>query len=93
MIQFDAPHRYLCFISNIQKPAGFEALPCYSIIQAMKNKSLAQSNPYLKDSARSRKMRVRSIASNTAIETGESISSIEAKLNRKDAARYRVTLA
>jgi len=40
----------------------------------MKNKSLATTNPFLKDTALARKRIIRSIASSTAIETGESVS-------------------
>ena len=58
----------------------------------MKIKSLASSNPFLKDAAVARKSIVRSIASSTAIETGESINVIEKKLSQKSS-RYRVTLA
>jgi len=58
----------------------------------MKTKSLASSNPFLKDTAVARKRIVRSIASSTAIETGESIEVIEKKLNQKSS-RYHVTLA
>jgi len=58
----------------------------------MKTKSLASSNPFLKDAAVARKRIVRSIASSTAIETGESIEVIEKKLNQKSS-RYHVTLA
>jgi len=58
----------------------------------MKTKSLASSNPFLKDAAVARKRIVRSIASSTAIETGESIEVIEKKLNQKSS-RYQVTLA
>jgi len=58
----------------------------------MKNKSLAATNPFLKDPALARKRIVRSIASSTAIETGESIEVIEKKLNQKSS-RYQVTLA
>jgi len=58
----------------------------------MKTKSLASSNPFLKDAAVARKRIVRSIASSTAIETGESIAVIEKRLNQKTS-RYHVTLA
>ena len=46
----------------------------------MKAKSLAESNPYLKDRTFARKHVIRNIASSTAIETGESIEAIENKL-------------
>jgi hypothetical protein len=58
----------------------------------MKTKSLAASNPFLKDAAIARKRIVRSIASSTAIETGESIKTIEKKLSQKYSP-YHVALA
>ena len=58
----------------------------------MKTKSLASSNPFLKDAAIARKRIIRSIASSTAIETGESIKAIEKKLSQKSSP-YHVTLA
>lgn len=58
----------------------------------MKANSLANSNPFLKDIKNARKRIVRSIASSTAIETGESIKAIEKKLNQKPSS-YHVTLA
>ena len=58
----------------------------------MKIRSLASSNPFLKDAASARKRIIRSIASSTAIETGEPIKAIEKKLNQKSS-RYPVTLA
>jgi len=58
----------------------------------MKTKSLAGSNPYLKDATAARKRIVRSVASSTAIETGESIKTIETKLTQ-ESSRYHVTLA
>jgi len=60
----------------------------------VKSKTLKQTNIYLKaNNAATRLMRIRSIASSTAIETGESIASIEKKLIAKKRSRYRVTLA
>lgn len=59
----------------------------------MKKATLNTTNQFLKQSEVARKMRVRSIASSTAIETGESIQSIETKLNRLNVAPRRVTLA
>lgn len=59
----------------------------------MKRNSLKAKNRYLKAS-KARQMRIRSLASSTAIETRESVSSIEAKLNRpKRSSRRRVSLA
>jgi hypothetical protein len=59
----------------------------------MKSKSLNHSNPYLKNEAKAKKLLLRSIASSTAIETGDSISSIEAKLSQQCSAANRVKLA
>lgn len=61
--------------------------------QAMKNKTLAETNPHLKDKTKAREQMVRSLASSTAIETDEPIATIEAKLKKPRALRYRVTLA
>jgi len=74
------------------EPEAYPALVKPAKIQAMKNKSLAATNPFLKDATLARKRIVRSIASSTAIETGESIEAIEKKLNQKSF-RYHVTLA
>lgn len=60
----------------------------------MKSKSLVLKNTYLRNAKIARKMRVRSIASSTAIETRESVSSIEAKLKySKRPVRREVALA
>ncbi|MCK4841652.1 MAG: hypothetical protein KAT04_07185 [Methylococcales bacterium] len=57
------------------------------------SKSLAHTNKHLQKGKESKKMRVRSIASSTAIETGESIADIEAKINQQQNSHYSVTLA
>lgn len=49
----------------------------------MKTKSLASSNPFLKDATTARQRIIRSIASSTAIETSESIQAIEKNSTRK----------
>ncbi len=59
----------------------------------MKAKSLYQTNPYLKNKTKARKLIVRSIASSTAIETGESIVKIEEKLSQQHVRVTRVKLA
>ena len=60
----------------------------------MSKKSLTFTNTYLSKPKAARKMRVRSLASSTAIETRESVTNIEAKLTHpKDPARHRVSLA
>ena len=58
----------------------------------MNNKSLVQNNPFLKGK-KSTKRRVRSLASSTAIETGEAINKIEDKINHLRHSRHRVILA
>jgi hypothetical protein len=59
----------------------------------MKRETLTQANPHLQDAEKARRNRVRSLASSTAIETGEPIPVIEEKLNRRNSARYRIALA
>ena len=59
----------------------------------MSTKKLTQSNPYLKDKTNAKKLLLRSVASSTAIETDDSISRIEEKLNRSHSAANRVKLA
>jgi len=64
-----------------------------SYTKQMKENSLLNTNRYLKDSDKARQLKTRSIASSTAIETGESIEVIEQKINRLHSAASRVTLA
>lgn len=60
----------------------------------MKANSLTKTNRYLKDPDKARQLKTRSIASSTAIETGEPIAIIEQKINRlRSAAASRVELA
>lgn len=59
----------------------------------MSTKSLSQSNRYLKNKTSAKKLLARSIASSTAIETGESVTNIEAKLNQPRSVVRRVKLA
>ena len=59
----------------------------------MKSKSLANSNQHLKNKTKAKKLMVRSLASSTAIETGESIRQIEEKLKLPRSAVKRVKLA
>lgn len=59
----------------------------------MKKDALNMTNQFLKRIEIARKMRLRSIASSTAIETGESIDVIEAKLQRLSLSPRRVSLA
>ena len=59
----------------------------------MNTKPLSSANRYLQNKIKAKKLLVRSIASSTAIETGESIDKIEAKLNRQRSAGRRAKLA
>lgn len=59
----------------------------------MKAKSLSQTNPHLKNPKTAERMLLRSIASSTAIETGESIDVIEQKLIKLRLEKSRTTLA
>ncbi len=59
----------------------------------MKRKTLAETNPHLRDTEAARRQRIRSIASSTAIETGESVQEIEKKIRRLESSPPRVTLA
>lgn len=56
----------------------------------MSTKKLTQSNPFLKDKNKAKKLLQRSVASSTAIETGESISKIEEKLKRSLSNRVKL---
>jgi len=59
----------------------------------MKENSLLNTNPYLKDPEKAQRLITRSIASSTAIETRESIEVIEQKINHLNSVESRVTLA
>lgn len=59
----------------------------------MKENSLLKTNRYLKDSDKAQRLKTRSIASSTAIETGESIEDIEEKIKRLHSSESRVGLA
>lgn len=60
----------------------------------MKANSLKMTNPHLKAGKNQvQNMRIRGIASSTAIETGEAILEIENKLRTAKRSRHRVTLA
>jgi hypothetical protein len=50
----------------------------------VKNKSLIETNPHLKDPAKYRKALVTNVASSTAVETGASIESIARILAEPD---------
>jgi len=59
----------------------------------MNQNVLSQTNPHLSNESKARKELIRSLASSTAIETGESIISIEKKLITRPFSRFPVTLA
>jgi hypothetical protein len=59
----------------------------------MKQNVLSQTNHYLSNESKARKELIRSLASSTAIETGEPIITIEQKLITKHFSRFPVTLA
>lgn len=59
----------------------------------MNSKTLSKSHHYLQNKSKAKKLLIRSIASSTAIETGESITTIEAKINRPHSAGKRIKLA
>lgn len=46
----------------------------------MKKRTLSQTNPYLRDPVRARRDLVRSVATSTAIETGEDAAEIERRI-------------
>jgi len=59
----------------------------------MKKRTLSQTNPYLRDPARARRDLVRSIATSTAIETGEDAGEIERRIMAGYRPARRVELA
>ncbi len=59
----------------------------------MKTKALSRTNPHLQNAQKARRNRVRSLASSTAIETGESIHRIEDRIIHLRSSQSRVTLA
>ena len=59
----------------------------------MKENSLSKTNRYLTNPVKAQQLMTRSIASSTAIETGESIAVIEDKINRLRSVASRVKLA
>jgi hypothetical protein len=60
---------------------------------AMEMKTLAQTNPHLQDPEKAHVQRLRSLASSTAIETGESIKQVEKRIIRLRLKRIRTTRA
>ena len=68
-----------------QRPIGYNG--------TMKRKPLSQTNPHLRDAKAAKRRLIRSIASSTAIETGESVQAIEEKLRHLQSSPSRVRLA
>ena len=60
---------------------------------AMKRKTLSEANPHLRDAEKAARQRIRSVASSTAIETGEPVRDIEKKIRRLESLKPRVSLA
>ncbi len=58
----------------------------------MNRKPLFETNPHLRNSPEAIRRRIRSVASSTAIETGESVATIEAKLKHLRSSPPRVPL-
>lgn len=85
-------HKYMIF-NNFETESNFMKTPIYAIIKCMKTKSLSETNRHLKNKAKARKLLRRSVASSTAIETGEPIDHIEGKLSRLHSVANRVKLA
>ena len=59
----------------------------------MKPKTLAETNPHLRDAAKATRQQIRSVASSTAIETGQPVRDIEARIRHLRSLPSRVTLA
>ncbi len=59
----------------------------------MNTKALSQTNPHLRSGKKAQRYRIRSLASSTAIETGQPIAQIEEKINRLRRSQNRVKLA
>lgn len=59
----------------------------------MEMKTLAETNPHLQDPEKARVQRLRSLASSTAIETGESIEQVEERIIRIRSKRARTEQA
>ncbi|MGS2722473.1 hypothetical protein ACVBEJ_01930 [Porticoccus sp. GXU_MW_L64] len=74
------------------KENSFKHISISRKMPPMSTKKLTTTNRYLTATER-RSMRIRTIASSTAIETGEDIQAIEKKLIRETRSRYHVTLA
>ncbi len=59
----------------------------------MKRKSLAETNPHLRDPAKAERQTIRSVASSTAIETGKPVREIEERIKHLASRPPRVELA
>ena len=59
----------------------------------MEKKTIAQTNPHFQDPEKALRQRLRSLASSTAIETGESIEQVEERIIRLRSKRVPVKRA
>ena len=59
----------------------------------MKRKPLSETNPHLRDPAKALQQLIRSVAGSTAIETGQPVEEIEARIKHLRSSPPRVTLA
>ena len=66
----------------------FSPFTILTILVYMKVKSLAKTNPFLTTQAESDSQVLISVSSSTAIETGEQVKSVEAKLTRHRSAQH-----
>ena len=73
--------------------SGYRPHTKTAILYSMKENSLSKTNRYLINPVKAQQLMTRSIASSTAIETGEFIAVIEQKINRLRSAASRVKLA
>jgi hypothetical protein len=72
----------------------FSPFTTSTILVFMKAKSLAKANPFLATQAETDSQVLTSVSSSTAIETGEQVKAVEAKLTRhRSAKRFAVKLA
>ena len=59
----------------------------------MKRKQLSQTNPHLQETEAAKRRLIRSIASSTAIKTGESVRAIEEKIRHLESSPSHVELS
>jgi hypothetical protein len=74
----------------IQSESAFAVCLCYN--STMKQKPLIETNPYLRDPEKLRKLLITNVSSSTAIETGASVDSIACMLEEtKNTAPLKTT--